>query len=87
MGGGGRNGNGHGKGFARNVTKPTPPWVCKPCNWRNPHAANYCNKCGKAKQWVVDKDTQPAEPQAAALKKATEDMRKEFNKEVKELKN
>ena len=86
MGGGGRNfGKGNGKGNTKNFTKSTTAWVCKPCDWRNPHAAKYCCKCGKAKQWVADK-SQPADPQAAALQKATEDLRKEFNKEIRELK-
>ena len=79
---------GGGKGFAANFAKTRDAWFCKPCNWKNQPSAKFCSCCGKAKQWVhdKDKDRQPRDKQAVALKKATDDIRKEFDEFRKELK-
>ena len=73
-----------GAGNASKFATTQLSWYCKPCDWRNPPSANFCSHCGKAKQWVHDKNRAPADPQAAALKKATDTMRQEFRDFVKD---
>ena len=87
MGGNGGPKKGGGKGDASKFAKTALSWFCKPCNWRNQAGAAYCCKCGKAKQWVQDRNRAPEDPQAAALKEKTDELRKEFNKALNELKS
>ena len=79
---------GGSKGKAGNFARTNSSWVCGPCNSRNPAKAGFCAFCGKAKKWVQDKsiDT-PQDPQATALRKATAEFRKEFDKDFKLLRN
>ena len=62
-----------GKGLhrRRGVVPRALPWVCGPCNWRNPGAPLYCVKCGKAKQWAHNNSRRSQVREAAALDEQT----------------
>ena len=70
------NGNDRTVNFAQKALS----WICKPCNWRNSGSASFCNQCGKAKQWVRNKNAPTQGKKAADLNKRTADPKAEFDK-------